>query len=236
MIPLRTGTEVVNKVIRGLVAGRRICRVLSVEAGAGRRRLPEAGGGGLGPCRRTLRTARAARTAHSRGLGGTGGVRRAGGPDRALRRRPRVAGRSVAVELERGFVRRAILVSDANATLFSGRLRDELDVRGDSSDEDILAAVATASAEDVLETLDAGLDSEVEERGRSFSGGQRQRLVLVRALASIRTCWCSSSRPPPWTPTPRPASPSGSPSTGPGGRPSSRPPARCCWTGPTRWR
>ncbi|MGA9343877.1 MAG: ABC transporter ATP-binding protein, partial [Nocardioidaceae bacterium] len=31
MIPLRTGTEVVNQVIRGLVAGRRICRVISVE-------------------------------------------------------------------------------------------------------------------------------------------------------------------------------------------------------------
>src|SRR5688572_8821706 len=31
MIPLRTGTEVANKLIRGLVAGRRICRVLSVE-------------------------------------------------------------------------------------------------------------------------------------------------------------------------------------------------------------
>jgi ABC-type multidrug transport system fused ATPase/permease subunit len=87
-------------------------------------------------------------------------------------------------ELERGFVRRAILVSDANATLFSGRLRDELDVHGTATEDDLLAAITTASAEDVLETLDGGLDAQVEERGRSFSGGQRQRLVLARAVAA----------------------------------------------------
>ncbi len=45
-----------------------------------------------------------------------------------------------------------------------------------------MAAMRTASAEDVLVALPDGLDSEVEEKGRSFSGGQRQRLVLVRAL------------------------------------------------------
>ena len=65
-------------------------------------------------------------------------------------------------------------------------------MRGDSSDEDILAAVATASAEDVLETLDAGLDSEVEERGRSFSGGQRRRWCWCGPWPPIRTCSCSS--------------------------------------------
>jgi ABC-type multidrug transport system fused ATPase/permease subunit len=87
-------------------------------------------------------------------------------------------------DLERNFVRRAILVSDSKSTLFSGRLRDELDIHGDTSDDDIWRAIATASADDVLETVDDGLDTEVEERGRTFSGGQRQRLVLARALAA----------------------------------------------------
>jgi ABC-type multidrug transport system fused ATPase/permease subunit len=43
-------------------------------------------------------------------------------------------------------------------------------------------AIDTAAAYDVLEALPDGLDSVVEERGRSFSGGQRQRLSLARAL------------------------------------------------------
>jgi ABC-type multidrug transport system fused ATPase/permease subunit len=87
-------------------------------------------------------------------------------------------------DMEREFVRRAIVVSDANATLFSGVLRDELDIHGDASDDDIMAAIATASADDVLEALEDGLHTQVEERGRTFSGGQRQRLVLTRALVA----------------------------------------------------
>ena len=45
-------------------------------------------------------------------------------------------------------------------------------------------AVSVANAEDILDALPEGLDAPVEERGRSFSGGQRQRLVLTRALLS----------------------------------------------------
>ena len=182
VIPLRTGTELANKLIRGLVAARRVCRVLSVEPEVTDLEVPRRAStrGDLVDVRSGLRVRPGRLTAVVSEL-----------PDESAAladRLGRFAEGPVLLdgvplsELERTAVRRAIAVSDANATLFSGRLRDELDVHGTASDADLEAALTTASADDVLEALDNGLDSEVEERGRSFSGGQRQRLVLTRAL------------------------------------------------------
>ena len=81
-----------------------------------------------------------------------------------------------------GVVRRRILVSEPDPLIFSGTLRSELDPWGRSSDSQITDAIEVAAAEDVLIALAEGLDEVVDERGRSFSGGQRQRLVLARAL------------------------------------------------------
>ena len=78
-------------------------------------------------------------------------------------------------------VRHRIVVSDTGALFFSGRLGDRLDVTGRG---DVAAALETASSGDILDALPEGLDTQVAERGRSFSGGQRQRLVLARALAA----------------------------------------------------
>jgi ABC-type multidrug transport system fused ATPase/permease subunit len=79
-------------------------------------------------------------------------------------------------------VRRRIVVSEIDPRLFTGSLREELDPHGIHDDSTILSALSVAGGEDVLEALPCGLDSDVEERGRSFSGGQRQRLTLSRAL------------------------------------------------------
>jgi ABC-type multidrug transport system fused ATPase/permease subunit len=79
-------------------------------------------------------------------------------------------------------VRRRIVVSETDPRLFTGTLRDELDPWGEHDDATILDALSVASGDDVLEALPGGLDNEVEERGRAFSGGQRQRLALTRAL------------------------------------------------------
>ena len=49
---------------------------------------------------------------------------------------------------------------------------------------EVQRALDTASTDDILEALPDGLDTVVAERGRTFSGGQRQRLVLARALAT----------------------------------------------------
>ena len=77
-----------------------------------------------------------------------------------------------------------VVVSDVEPRLFSGELRFELFPHGTLSDERILDALEACSALDILDALDAGLSSQVEERGRSFSGGQRQRLSLARAVLS----------------------------------------------------
>lgn len=79
-------------------------------------------------------------------------------------------------------VRSRIVVSDAEPQLFTGTLREELDPAGDHSDAQIMAAIDVASADDVFDGLEDGLNDEVTEKGRSFSGGQRQRLTLARAV------------------------------------------------------
>ena len=78
-------------------------------------------------------------------------------------------------------VRERILVADNDARLFTGPLRDDLDPfdRGR-----VPAALAAAAATDIIDALPDGLQSEVAERGRTFSGGQQQRLRLVRALVA----------------------------------------------------
>lgn len=80
--------------------------------------------------------------------------------------------------------RQHILVSEVEPRFFSGELRYELATRGTSDDGPILRALEASSALDILDALEDGLDTLVEERGRSFSGGQRQRLSLARALLS----------------------------------------------------
>ena len=90
-------------------------------------------------------------------------------------------------ELPRTAVRDHVVVSEVEPRLFSGPLRDELDIRGGHSDAEIAAALEAASAGEMLAQLDEGLDTWVDERGRSFSGGQRQRLSLARALLTEAT-------------------------------------------------
>ncbi|MFZ5846142.1 MAG: ABC transporter ATP-binding protein [Actinomycetota bacterium] len=184
MIPLRTATELANKWIRAFVAARRVVRVLALEpevpTGQGRYDEPPVGaelvdvGSGLRvPADQVTAIVSdppedAAALADRLGRYAEGEVHWGDVPLDGVARE---------------VVRRRIVVSDSGSTLFSGRLEEQIDVRG-SGRADVVAALHTASAEDVLEALPDGLDTVVTERGRSFSGGQRQRLVLARALAA----------------------------------------------------
>ncbi|MFC7406504.1 ABC transporter ATP-binding protein [Georgenia alba] len=79
-------------------------------------------------------------------------------------------------------VRRRIVVASATPQLFTGRLRDELDVRDRGDEAALYRALDVADAHDVLTSMREGLDGEITEKGRSLSGGQRQRVALARAL------------------------------------------------------
>ena len=85
-------------------------------------------------------------------------------------------------DLPVGAVRERILLAANGDRLFAGTLRSSLSGTASVPDDTVLAALQAASAEDIVDALDEGLDAEVEEKGRNFSGGQLQRLRLARAL------------------------------------------------------
>lgn len=176
--PLRTLIEAADKLTKGHVAAKRVIRILAIEPDV-------TGGTGSSPggelrdsasgtrVRPGLLTALAAAT-----------------PEQAAEIADRL-GRYAEGEVTFGGVplatlplaevRARILVAENTARLFTGRLRDELDLVG-ATDETVAHALRAACAEEIVEALPDGLDAHVAEAGREFSGGQQQRLRLARAL------------------------------------------------------
>lgn len=69
------------------------------------------------------------------------------------------------------------------AVLFSGTIADNLrSARPDADEDDMWNALEIARAADFVREKEKGLDSLVEAEGRNFSGGQRQRLAVARAV------------------------------------------------------
>lgn len=69
------------------------------------------------------------------------------------------------------------------AILFSGTIRDNLRFgKEDATEEEMIAALKVAQAYDFVMRNELGLDAPVAQSGRNFSGGQKQRLSIARAL------------------------------------------------------
>ncbi len=179
--PLRQLTETVDKMTRGHVSGRRVVDMLRVESDLpeAARPVPAPAGGELvDPVSRlVVRPGRvtaiaAAQPADAVAIADRLGRYSSAGDGTLL-------GGVPLADLDLASLRERIVVADNDSRLFSGPLRDDLDPLGSGRAP---AALAAASADDVVAELPDGLDSEVAERGRSFSGGQQQRLRLARAL------------------------------------------------------
>ncbi|MBQ7949324.1 MAG: ABC transporter ATP-binding protein [Clostridia bacterium] len=94
-----------------------------------------------------------------------------------------VNGMDVRCEGMQVFLRERIGVVPQKAKLFKGTVRENLLWgRADATDEELMQAAKIAQAEDFI--LEKGeLDAPVEQGGKNFSGGQKQRLTVARALA-----------------------------------------------------
>ncbi len=75
-----------------------------------------------------------------------------------------------------------VSVVPQKAQLFSGTIRSNMLLGNEgATDEEINAALEKARAAEIVEKK-GGLEAEVEQNGRNFSGGQKQRLTIARAL------------------------------------------------------
>ncbi len=87
-------------------------------------------------------------------------------------------------ELDPAELRRAIRVVSEEPLLLAASLRDNLllGAWGEITDEQLIDALRTAGADEVIRDMEGGLDGMIGDRGLTVSGGQRQRISLARAL------------------------------------------------------
>ncbi|WP_052000049.1 ABC transporter ATP-binding protein [Schleiferilactobacillus shenzhenensis] len=79
-------------------------------------------------------------------------------------------------------IRQQVMYLDQIPYIFSGSVRDNLTLGDDYTDDALIAALKRADLWDQVRALPQGLDNSVGENGRTFSGGQKQRLALARGF------------------------------------------------------
>ncbi|WP_022765671.1 ABC transporter ATP-binding protein [Butyrivibrio sp. XPD2006] len=80
-------------------------------------------------------------------------------------------------------LREKVGIVPQKAVLFSGTIRDNIRWgKNDATDEEIYEALEIAQAKEIVDGKEKGLDTKVAQGGKNFSGGQKQRLTIARAL------------------------------------------------------
>ncbi len=186
LAPMKVATEAAQKFTRGVVGAGRVLRVLSLQP-----LLAETATPSTAPRRAELvdtMTGFSVSTGEFIAVAATDPQEASALADRLGRHIDSADGHQVLLggvplsSIALDDVRRRILVSDKDPRLFAGQLREQLDPFKRFSDDELSAAVAAAQAQDAVDSVPDGLDGTIDERARGVSGGQRQRLVLVRAL------------------------------------------------------
>ncbi|MFE9479992.1 NHLP family bacteriocin export ABC transporter peptidase/permease/ATPase subunit [Streptomyces spororaveus] len=86
-------------------------------------------------------------------------------------------------DIPRGALAASVSFVDQDVFLFEGTVRDNVTLWDPSiADEAVVAALEDAAVHEVVARRPGGIHSRVEQDGRNFSGGQRQRLEIARAL------------------------------------------------------
>ncbi|KOU28827.1 ABC transporter [Streptomyces sp. WM6368] len=86
-------------------------------------------------------------------------------------------------DIPRGALAASVSFVDQDVFLFEGTVRDNVTLWDPSiTDEAVIAALEDAAVHEVVARRPGGIHSRVEQDGRNFSGGQRQRLEIARAL------------------------------------------------------
>lgn len=82
-------------------------------------------------------------------------------------------------------VRKMVVSVPQKASVISGTVAENIRMgKSDATDEEIIEALKTAQAYEFIEKLPDGINSPVLQGGKNFSGGQKQRLTIARAVVS----------------------------------------------------
>ena len=85
-------------------------------------------------------------------------------------------------KVELNSLRNQIGVVPQEPLLFNGTVRDNIAIRDEATEEEIIKATKLACAHDFIMELPDGYSTLISEKGSSLSGGQRQRITIARTL------------------------------------------------------